>query len=161
MSRSGAADLLQRFVRAMRGLKSLDAITLVAVSGGSDSMCLLDLTSRAAKSLAILPRVVHLDHGWRESSTLDAAFVADQAQSLGLPFHVEKAEGLHISEAAGRSARLSLFARIGQRVGTSTVLLGHSADDQAETILQKMLRGTGIDGHVICCLSHDRYVSNY
>lgn len=138
--------LLQRFVRSMRDLRCKDLTALVAVSGGADSMSMLDLTLRARKTLNLDVHIVHLDHGWRDSSALDAGFVGAFARANGLPFHCERAVGLPISEESGRNARLDFYVRTGIVAGASCVLIGHSADDQAETVIQRLLRGAGGDG---------------
>jgi tRNA(Ile)-lysidine synthetase-like protein len=111
-------------------------------------MALLDLVGRARRGLGIGATVVHLDHGWRAESAADAAFVAAAAAERGLTCLVERASGLAITEAAGRAARLSFFHRAAYQVGACAVLLGHSADDQCETVLMHLLRGAGSAGMI-------------
>lgn len=121
---------------------------LVAVSGGPDSLVLLDLTVRVGTGLRLTPIVVHLDHGWRDDSADDARFVAAEAERRGLAAIVERAESLPPTEAAGRDARHGLFARAQRTCGAVGVLLGHTADDLAESVLLHLLRGSGLEGLV-------------
>ncbi|HEY3079003.1 MAG TPA: tRNA lysidine(34) synthetase TilS [Chloroflexota bacterium] len=139
-------DLIQPFTRAARGLVRPDAAVLVAVSGGPDSLALLDLTGRAAPGLRLRPIVVHLDHGWRPGSADDAAFVRRQAEARRLTALVERVDLPDRSEATARAARLAFFGRCAAAHAAADVLLGHSADDQAETVLLHLLRGSGAQG---------------
>ena len=96
------------------------------------------------------PHVVHLDHELRgEDSTADAAFVADLAGRLGLPSTIAHRSDLPPDPATNpsaryRRARLALFRQAVDRHGLSGVVLGHHADDQAETVLARLLRGGGV-----------------
>ncbi|HEV8638895.1 MAG TPA: tRNA lysidine(34) synthetase TilS [Chloroflexota bacterium] len=139
-------DLIQPFAKAARTLVRPDETVLVAVSGGADSLALLDLTARAGRGLRARPIVVHLDHGWRPGSGDDARFVRAQGERLGLPVVVERVELPDRSEATARAARLAFFARCAAASSAAGVLLGHSADDQAETVLLHLLRGSGAQG---------------
>lgn len=134
-----------------RGVAGEDRV-LVAVSGGPDSVCLLRalarLSPRAEQHLA----VAHFNHGWRgAASDEDERFVAGLADALGLTCHVGRQEdaasptpdGL---EAAARDARYKFLTATAERLGIRYVATGHTADDQAETILHHILRGTSISG---------------
>ncbi|CAN5200636.1 hypothetical protein BH23VER1_BH23VER1_20440 [soil metagenome] len=111
---------------------------LVGVSGGRDSVVLLDLLVRAGYRRLV---VAHLNHGLRgRASGQDAAFVRRLAASYGLPAAVGR-RAVSGSEESGRDARMEFFASHGGRV-----FLGHHADDQAETVLMNFLRGAGTDG---------------
>jgi tRNA(Ile)-lysidine synthetase-like protein len=121
---------------------------LVAVSGGVDSCVLLDLFLTSGRRDLI---VCHLDHGWRgAASEADAAFVAELANQADLPLFRRKLSGpapAGISlEAAGRAARLELFADAAKRFKASCVVLGHHADDQVETFLFNLCRGVASPG---------------
>jgi len=97
--------------------------------------------------------VAHLDHGLRPSSVADARFVEEQAASLGLPVMSERrdvrgeaaARRQGIEEAA-RGVRRAFLARVAAEWGAARIALGHTADDQAETVLFRLARGTGWDG---------------
>src|SRR5580700_2848625 len=117
------------------------ARVIVAVSGGADSVCLLHvLTELFPTSVA---GVAHFNHHWRPAaSNEDERFVAALASQLTLPFFKAEAtpsQGNREQEA--RRARREFFASLG-----STVALGHTRDDQAETVLFRFLRGSGLAG---------------
>ncbi len=115
----------------------------VGVSGGADSVALLRLTAAAS------PHVVHLDHQARgDDSTADAAFVAHLAARLGLAATVARLsdvdhDPLPNPSAGYRQARLALFRQVVDRHGLAGVVLAHHADDQAETVMLRLLRGGG------------------
>ena len=131
-----------------------EVTVLVAVSGGPDSLALL----RGLRALKIAGdgRLVaaHVNHQLRGSeSDEDERFVREQCESLGLPCEVGKAPVAAIAdeqgdgiEAAARQARYAFLTEAAHRVGARFVATGHTADDQAETILHRILRGTGIAG---------------
>jgi tRNA(Ile)-lysidine synthase len=118
----------------------------VAVSGGADSVALLHLLTGAECEL----RVLHVNHGLRgEESEGDERFVRELAAALGLPCEVKQARldpaqpGL---ENVAREARLAFFARVTGERGLAAIATGHTMDDQAETVLFRLLRGTGTPG---------------
>ena len=127
---------------------------LVAVSGGPDSVCLLHILFKLQKILAISLHVAHLDHGLRGTeSEDDARYVAKLAQNMGIPVTVEKKDveayqkthRLSLEEAA-REVRYSFFAATAQAVGAELTATGHTFNDQTETILLHIIRGTGTRG---------------
>ena len=127
---------------------------VVAVSGGPDSMALLNALSRLAKELGLVLHGAHLDHGLRgAASDADALTVASLFTSFAIPFTVEKANvagyrrarGLSMEEAA-RDVRYAFLARVALDQKAHAVALGHTADDQAETVLMHILRGSGVHG---------------
>lgn len=120
---------------------------LVAVSGGRDSVCLLDQLVKAGCENLV---VVHVNHQLRsEVSDADAQFVRELAEGYGLSFYQETADVAQIAETkqqglelAAREARHAAFARAKKRFDAEGVFLGHHADDQAETVLYNLLRGS-------------------
>ena len=123
---------------------------VVAVSGGADSVALLDILSRLeAGSLRLV--VAHVNHGLRgEASDGDEEFVSGLAARYGFPCESLRAEvaalslSLHISlEDAGRRERYAFFARVAKAYGAASIALAHHRDDQAETVLIRLLRGAG------------------
>lgn len=126
---------------------------LVAVSGGADSMVLLHCLVQIRPALGLELVVGHVDHALRPSSRDDAAFVAHRAGSLGLRVVMERADvrkvalerGQTIEEAA-REVRYRLLAQMARRLGSSRVATAHTATDQAETVLMRLIRGTGPTG---------------
>jgi tRNA(Ile)-lysidine synthase len=120
---------------------------LVGVSGGADSVALLLVLLRLAPALDLTLRVLHVDHGLRPDSARDAAFVQALGARLGVPVDVARVEvGAGSLEAAARAARHAALEACADRVGAARIALGHTADDQAETLLMRMLEGTGVRG---------------
>lgn len=126
----------------------------VGVSGGADSVALLSLLHRCRTSDLSL-HVVHLDHQTRgDASTGDAAFVASLATSLQLPSTIKRREQIEPSikdrpantSALYRALRLELFRQVVTSNQLRGVILAHHADDQAETVLHRLLRGSGYSG---------------
>ena len=125
------------------------ASVVVAASGGVDSTALLDVLDGLQYRL----HVAHLDHALRPNSAADGRFVASEAQRRGLPCSVERrdvgayalSEGLSLEEA-GRRQRYAFLDRIADRTGAEFIALGHHADDQAETVILRLLRGSGATG---------------
>ncbi|MBK9169158.1 MAG: tRNA lysidine(34) synthetase TilS [Bryobacterales bacterium] len=119
-----------------------------AVSGGADSMALLDALCELGPRWKLDLGVAHLDHGLRGTASRgDAAFVEQEARRRGLPFHgarIEQPLSANVEQNA-RRARLALFARL-RESGWDRVATGHTASDQAETVLFRLLRGTGGGG---------------
>ena len=116
----------------------------VACSGGADSLALLALSAEAG----LLPVAVHVDHGARAGSAAEAEVVAAFAERLGTGFAAETVAvppGPNF-EARAREARYDALERARQRLGCTAVLVGHSRDDQAETVLLNVLRGAGVSG---------------
>lgn len=127
---------------------------VVGVSGGPDSLCLLDVLRDLAPELGIALHVAHLHHGLRgDEADADAAFVAALAREWGLPATVAREdvsglaarEGLSLEEAA-RQARYTFLAEVAAQVGSHTIAVAHHADDQVETVLMHLLRGSGLAG---------------
>ncbi len=127
--------------------------SLVGVSGGADSVALLlgleRLTPSAGGGRPLV--VAHADHGLRPESAADSAFVAKLATDLGMRFvsrrlAVARSGGGEGLEARARRLRYAFLAEAAHEVGARHVLVAHTADDQAETILHRILRGTGVAG---------------
>jgi tRNA(Ile)-lysidine synthase len=127
---------------------------VLAVSGGADSMCLADAVLAVASRLALRPLIAHLDHGLRgEASAADAEFVRSFAAAHRVPCIVERADVRALArerkqsiEVAAREARYRFLARAAEDHGARLVALAHHADDQAETVLLRLIRGTGLQG---------------
>ena len=120
---------------------------LVAVSGGADSVALLHLLHALAPSWRLTLHVLHVDHGLRPDSAHDAALVRALGARLGLPVHVERVHvGPGSVEAAARTARYAALEAWAERVGADRIALGHTLDDQAETVLMRVLDGAGVRG---------------
>lgn len=122
----------------------------LAVSGGADSMALLELMSALQDEYRFKAFVLHVDHGLRRESKEDARFVEERAAHLNLPFHAVRARirrrrGESI-EMAARRVRLAFFARMTRQLALDAIATGHHADDVAETFILRLARGSGADG---------------
>ncbi|QQO16145.1 tRNA lysidine(34) synthetase TilS [Bradyrhizobium diazoefficiens] len=131
-------------------LKSAPALVL-AVSGGPDSVALMWLAARWQRGLARGPRltVVTVDHGLRPEAAREAREVKRLAAGLGLPHRTLRWRGAKPKTglpAAAREARYRLLVQAARAAGASHVLTAHTRDDQAETLLMRMLRGSGLAG---------------
>ncbi len=117
---------------------------VVAVSGGVDSMVLLDLLSKQAD---LQLTVAHFDHGIREESSEDRLLVQKAAQRYGLPFVYNRVElGPGTSEAVARKARYEFLHTVRVAARARAIVTAHHQDDMLETAIINMLRGTGRRG---------------
>jgi len=121
---------------------------VVAVSGGADSVALLHVLTRLADELRLRLHVLHVDHGLRPDSSGDAEFVRGLGARLGVPVDVERVTvaGEASLEAAARAARYAALEAHADRLGAQRIAVAHTADDQAETVLMRMLGGAGVRG---------------
>ena len=126
----------------------------VAVSGGADSVALLMLLAELRAKLGVVLSAVHFNHRIRgRASDADEQFVATLAEKLGVTLHLGQAdvaakakrEKANLEDAA-RRARYGFFERLAQQGVLDVVATAHTMDDQAETVLAHILRGTGIPG---------------
>ena len=120
---------------------------IVAVSGGSDSLTLLHCLHGLQTSMNLCLHVVHVDHGLRPTSYHDAAFVQKLAVALGLPCTVVSVSiGSGSPEAAARDARYDALAKVAADQNAAVIAVGHTLNDQAETVLLNIVRGSGLTG---------------
>jgi len=143
---------IERFIGEHHLLESGDTV-IVAISGGADSVALLDvLASLASYHLTLVP--AHLNHLLRgDDSDRDEKFVRQIAARYGLNPEIRRvdvaadaaATGLSLEEA-GREARYSFFRELASRYGAQAIALAHHRDDQAETVLMRLMRGSGGSG---------------
>ena len=154
----GAAVIVTRFEGDVR--EALEAAQLtgrrlvVAVSGGPDSLALLYALHRLRDELGLALHVAHLDHRLRgQDSAADAEFVAQTCAKLGIDYTVEDVDVLAFRrehrmslEEAAREVRYRFLANVAEQVGAEAVVLGHTSDDQVETVLMNVIRGSGLRG---------------
>jgi tRNA(Ile)-lysidine synthase len=147
--RAVAHRVAQRVREALRaGLVAGRERLVVGVSGGPDSMVLLHVLRRLAPEFGLRLHVVHVDHGLHRLAAAHAAFVRRTARAWGLPVSVVRVnvrararrERLTLEEAA-RTLRYAALARVARRVGARRLAVAHTADDQVETALLRLLRG--------------------
>jgi tRNA(Ile)-lysidine synthase len=144
---------LERYIRKHLLVRPGERIG-VAVSGGADSVALLRAFVELAPSLGVILFVLHLNHNLRgAASDADERFVRDLAARLSLESAIESQDVaslaglLHLSlEATGRRARYGFFLRAAAAHRLDSVATAHTRDDQAETVLLRLLRGTGTSG---------------
>lgn len=136
------------------GLVSAGERLAVAVSGGADSVCLLHILAQRQRELGVELHAVHLNHQLRGAeSDWDATYVSDLARHLDIPATIERRDvaayrnqkGCSLEEAA-REERYSFLAKVARATGAVKIVLGHTRDDQIETIMMHLLRGTGLAG---------------
>ncbi|WP_108816444.1 tRNA lysidine(34) synthetase TilS [Loktanella sp. Alg231-35] len=118
----------------------------LAVSGGGDSMAMLHLAARQLGPERI--RVITIDHGFREAAADEVAHVSAQAAALGIQHIAAKWhwDGTGNLQAAARAGRWAAIRDWATASGVSKIWLGHTEDDQVETLLMRLARGSGIDG---------------
>ncbi len=143
--------LARRLVRE-HGLVAAGETVLVAVSGGPDSMALLHVLARLRRELGCRLVAHGVDHGLRPEAGAELGRAAAFAEGLGVPFGrsrvaVEPGGDL---QARARRARLEALRRAAGEAGAATIATGHHADDRAETVLLRLLRGSGPRG--LACL---------
>jgi tRNA(Ile)-lysidine synthase len=127
---------------------------LLAVSGGVDSMVMLHLFAQARQTLKLSLAVAHVNHTLRgQESDEDEAFVRQQTEALGMPFYSKRVDtanyahesGLSKQEAA-RNLRYSYLEEMRRRLEADAIATAHQANDNSETVLMNVFRGTGIRG---------------
>jgi tRNA(Ile)-lysidine synthase len=139
---------------------------VVAVSGGPDSMALLHALWELRDRLGVTIEVAAVDHGLRADARREIDLVRERATALGLPFSAVDVDvaaerrgrrGASVQDAA-REVRLRALADLAAAHGANRVALGHQADDQAETVLYRIVRGTGIAGLAGIPYSRDVFI---
>jgi tRNA(Ile)-lysidine synthase len=153
VEREALADSLRRSLRERFGVCAGERLG-VGVSGGADSVALLRLFAELREEMGIIPCIVHFNHQLRgKASDADEKFVAQLAAQHGMEFLVAreniagkaKRERANL-EDAGRRARYAWFEQLAKDGRVSRIAVAHTADDQAETVLAHILRGTGLAG---------------
>src|SRR5438876_5113672 len=120
---------------------------VVAVSGGPDSLALLSLLREIVPALPLHLAVAHFDHGWRPDSAAGGDFVAEPATRWDYDFHTARAAAdAPRTEQAARTARYEFLRQIAATTTSTAIALGHTQDDQVETLLLHLLRGSGSRG---------------
>ncbi|MEG1917474.1 MAG: tRNA lysidine(34) synthetase TilS [Oscillospiraceae bacterium] len=163
MARNEARELTSQIEAKFRLLLPDEPCTvLCALSGGLDSMCLLDLLCRWGEVHPVTVVAAHYHHGLRgEFADRDENFVRNYCAGRGIPVYCEQGDtratargaGLSIEEAA-RQLRYAFLSRTAQAVGAAVICTAHHADDNAETLLLNLCRGTGLPG--LCGIPPER-----
>ena len=129
-------------------------VILAAVSGGADSMCLLSVLHELSKAMDFKVEAAHYNHNLRgEESDRDETFVRSECERMNIPCHVgsgdvslwAKSHGCGLEEA-GRKLRYEFFYKTAKEIGASRIATAHNADDNCETVIMNITRGTGLKG---------------
>jgi tRNA(Ile)-lysidine synthase len=133
------------------GLLDKNDLIVVGVSGGPDSVALLTLLKSLAKEYGLRLHAAHLDHMLREKSCVDARFVKDLCVIMNIPVTIKKIDIRRLTirgsvEEIARDQRLAFLCQIAKKIKANKIALGHTLDDQAETVLMRLIRGTGLYG---------------
>ena len=149
---AGFVQCTHRFITQHQMIQPKETV-LVGVSGGVDSLALLYALHALRHQLDCQLHVAHLDHGFREDSAADAAYVVQQADRLGLPISSTRIDVPQLmqeqklsAEVAARRTRYQFYECVSERIGATKIALGHHRGDQAETVLMNLLRGAGASG---------------
>ena len=126
-------------------------IVIVAVSGGPDSVALLHILKELEFEFCLELGVAHLDHGLRRGSSGDLVFVKNLAQKLNLPFFSRRLDWRKIKKQGSledqlKNLRYDFLFDTCKKFQAKKMVLGHTRDDQAETVLMRVLQGTGLRG---------------
>ncbi len=140
-------DLLLLSLRKFLGSRLIsNQPLLIGYSGGPDSKALLYLLLECRHFFSFELHAAHVDHGWRAESGAEAQAIHDEVKRLGLVFHLKSLSMKDFSpgnsEEQGREHRLEFFSQVYAEIGAQALLLGHHADDQAETVLKRVFEGT-------------------
>jgi tRNA(Ile)-lysidine synthase len=147
-------DQVKKTIEKHQMIKQGDDL-LVAVSGGPDSVALLHVLYDLREEMELRLEVAHLQHGIRGAEAQeDARFVAELAEKMRLPFHLREVNLRQIKSAAGkgnlealaRAERYRFFAAVARERKLGKIATAHTQDDQAETVLMWLLRGSGLKG---------------
>jgi tRNA(Ile)-lysidine synthase len=158
------ARVLERVTSTIRSHEMFEPgeTVLAAVSGGPDSICLLHALHMLRRLLRIRLAVFHFDHRLRPDSARDAEYVRRTADKLRLPFHLREADSApgrgESMEDWARRARLRALAETLRAAPASRAAVGHTQDDQAETVLLAIVRGGGLQAVAGIRPAHGPYV---
>ncbi|WP_432404938.1 tRNA lysidine(34) synthetase TilS [Wukongibacter sp. M2B1] len=149
-------NIIGKFLETIRVHKLIEKKEgiVVGVSGGPDSICLLHLLCKLRENFGIKVFVVHLDHQFRGiEAKKDAEYVKEICERLGIKSYIfsydvsqySKEKGITFEEA-GRELRYKLFEEVAKETGASKIAIAQNRNDQAETVLMRLMRGSGLEG---------------
>jgi tRNA(Ile)-lysidine synthase len=128
-------------------------LVITGVSGGPDSMALLDILIQLRPRLNFQLAVAHLNHGLRPEAAAEEEFVSSYCRSVQIPFYSLQVDVQEIAtrekkslEETGRECRYQYFAELATKLGANRIATGHHCNDNAETVLLNLIRGSGIKG---------------
>ena len=142
-----------KFINNLKNYKLENSRILLAISGGKDSMAMLDLFNTFKDELKLNLVVCHFNHSLRDDADRDEKFVKTQCEKYGLKFYSKKEDVLLFSnenklsiEDGARTLRYKFFDEIKRIENLDYIATAHNKNDLAETIIMRILRGTGING---------------
>lgn len=139
-------NIVEKFLKEYN-LSSRENTFIVGFSGGCDSLCLLDILKGLSKKYWFKLVAAHLNHNWRgEESLQDEINCRNFCEKLGIDFVSEMLDGIDKTEIAAREARYEFFLKIARKYKNSAIFTAHSRTDNAETIIYRIIKGTGING---------------
>jgi len=141
-------ELLKKTAEFLSASKIENKTVLAAVSGGVDSSVMLHILTSLKKDFNLEIKVIHLNHNWRgEDSRKDADFVQNLARGAGLEFYTETLDDdIKKTELSARDERYAFFERALQKFNTDVCFLAHNKNDNAETLIYRVIKGTGPSG---------------
>lgn len=143
-------DKVNQAIKKYNLIQKNDKI-LVAVSGGPDSMALLLQLASLKPKLSLTLHIAHMDHGMRKDSSSDARFVKHWGEKLKIPVTIKQLAPCPVKRRGSleeffREARLGFFIKTAKKIKADKIALGHNLNDQSETVLMRLLRGSGLSG---------------
>ena len=143
---------IEHFIQKHNMIREHDKI-IIGVSGGSDSICLLFVLKKLSEKINLSLKVVHINHGLRDTAKRDEDFVRNICEEIGIPCLIYKEKVKEFAktrkmsiEEAGREIRRMRFQEVLLNIKGTKIALGHHLDDNAETLLMNLARGTGLKG---------------
>ena len=136
------------------GMLAPEDVVLIGLSGGADSVCLLEVMDRLREQFRLRLHAVYIDHGLRPDETpAEMEFAKNLAEKRGVDFYAEKVNVAGYAKSrrmgkqeAARMLRYEALEELADRLGAGRIALGHTADDQVETFFMRLLRGSGATG---------------
>ena len=151
--KSISAAVLPKMRAFAAGLIGRKDCVLVGLSGGADSVCLLHFLHYLAKEKHFALAAVHVNHGLRQTALRDQHFCENLCKALDIALFIENVDAKKITQAqdlspehGARKARYDAYKKVARKWGATKLALGHHLDDQAETFLLNLLRGTKAKG---------------
>lgn len=139
-------EIVEKFLDEYN-LKSPENTFVVGFSGGCDSLCLLDILHGLSNQYGFKLVAAHLNHNWRgEESLKDEINCKNFCEKYGMDFVSETLDSVEKTEVAAREARYEFFLKIARKYKNSSIFTAHSRTDNAETIIYRIIKGTGING---------------
>ena len=157
------SEIVRNTIKKYDLIKKRDHL-LIGVSGGPDSVALLYLLDSLSEEMGFNLHIAHLDHMLRRDSGKDAAFVSSLGKKLNISVTLGKSNLKKLLqngslEEIARNARFNFLFKTAKSIKADKIVLAHNLDDQAETVLMRILRGTGLHG--LCAISPKKNIQGF